>query len=339
MRSEDYPVDAVIAWVDGADPAWRKERDVYLQAAHPGRQTDSSESRYRDWGTIKYVLRGIEQYMPWIRRVFFVTWGHLPEWLNPEAEKLRIVTHQEYIPQEYLPTFSANPIELNLHRIPDLAEHFIFFNDDMLPARMTGKKDFFRKGLPADFAVETTLVGRHYGSIAGILLSDSEIINQNFRKREVIRKNPGKWLNYRYGADLFKTLLHLPWREFSDFSNNHTINPYLKSVYEEVWNREYAVLDETSRRRFRTSRDVNQWLIRDWQLVSGKFFPKSTHTAKVINLTNDLQNIRTAFRQKKYQVVCVNDVNYVKIDDFEETRRKLQQILEEAYPVKSGFEK
>lgn len=71
----------------------------------------------------------------------------MPEWLNTECPKLRIVRHEEYIPSEYLPTFNSNVIELNLHRILDLSERFINFNDDMFVIGETQKSDFFENGL------------------------------------------------------------------------------------------------------------------------------------------------------------------------------------------------
>ena len=66
-----------------------------------------------------------------MRKVHLLTYGHLPAWLEPDHPKLHIVNHRDFIPEEYLPTFSSHAIELNMHRIPDLAEHFLYFNDDV----------------------------------------------------------------------------------------------------------------------------------------------------------------------------------------------------------------
>ena len=118
-------IDLVIPWVDGNDVEWKKEKDKCLEAG------DGRVNRYRDWDNLRYVFRGIEKYMPWIRKIHFVTWGHLPEWLNVEHPKLNIVKHQDYIPEKYLPTFSSHTIEMNLHRIKGLAEQFIYTNDDI----------------------------------------------------------------------------------------------------------------------------------------------------------------------------------------------------------------
>lgn len=92
-------VDIVITWVDGSDPNWLAEKKMYTKK--------SNNVRYRDWDNLVYIFRGIEQFMPWVHKIYFVTWGHLPKWLNIDNEKLVIVNHQDYIPEKYLPTFNS----------------------------------------------------------------------------------------------------------------------------------------------------------------------------------------------------------------------------------------
>ena len=100
-----HPIDIVLPWVDGNDPVWRAEKNEYDAAG------SISDVRYESWDNLQYAFRGIEKYMPWVHKVFFVTWGHLPAWLNTACEKLVIVRHSDYIPQKYLPTFNSNVID------------------------------------------------------------------------------------------------------------------------------------------------------------------------------------------------------------------------------------
>ena len=79
-----------------------------------------------------------------------MTWGHLPEWLDTTNPKLHIVNHKDYIPEEFLPTFNANTIELNLHRIEGLADQFVYFNDDMFVTNYVKPAEFFKNGIPRD---------------------------------------------------------------------------------------------------------------------------------------------------------------------------------------------
>ena len=83
------PIDFVITWVDGTDPAWRAEKQHYS----PDAVSDDQEVRYRDWELLRYWFRGVEKFAPWVRTIHFVTWGHLPDLLNVENPKLHIVNH------------------------------------------------------------------------------------------------------------------------------------------------------------------------------------------------------------------------------------------------------
>ena len=143
----DTQIDFVIPWVDDTDPVWRAKKAEYTGV----KETEGNTCvRYRDWDTLKYWFRGVEKFAPWVRYVHFVTDNQKPEWLNIEHPKLRWVKHTDFIPQEYLPTFNSHTIEFNLHRIPDLAEHFVYFNDDVFLIRETKEEDFFVDGIPCD---------------------------------------------------------------------------------------------------------------------------------------------------------------------------------------------
>ncbi len=110
-------IDFVLTWVDGNDPEWQKARAEY----DTERALGNKASHYRDYGTLKYWFRAVEKFAPWVDKIHFVTCGQKPEWLNEENPKLRLVSHSDYMPADYLPTFSANPIELNFHRIEGLS--------------------------------------------------------------------------------------------------------------------------------------------------------------------------------------------------------------------------
>lgn len=133
-------VDFVVPWVDDRDPVWRAKK-----AKHTGSELPegNSEVRYRDWDTLKYWFRGVERFAPWVRYVYFVTDDQMPAWLNVNYPKLRWVKHTDFIPMEYLPTFNSNAIEWNLHRIEGLADHFVYFNDDIFVINDTRPEDFF----------------------------------------------------------------------------------------------------------------------------------------------------------------------------------------------------
>lgn len=146
--------DFVLLWVDGADPAWREEkrRALHRVGHAAAMQMDDREARYREWGLLRYWFRGVERFAPWVRTIHFVTWGHLPPWLNTQHPKLHIVSHADYIPAAYLPTFNSNTIEWNFHRIPGLSERFVLFNDDFFSYECRKANGFLCRGKTGGYA-------------------------------------------------------------------------------------------------------------------------------------------------------------------------------------------
>jgi len=232
MKAQTPPIDFVIAWVNGNDPDWLSEKKKYQPAAD---SADDSLVRYREWDNLRYWFRGIETYAPWVRKVHFVTWGHIPPWLAVGHPKLNIVNHRDYIPPEYLPTFNSHTIELNLHRIKGLAEYFVYFNDDMFLTRPVAPDDFFSGGKPRDmFALDAIYFGDNgIGHING---NNMEVINSIFDKQEVVRRNFTKIFYLGYGMKrLIKTLCLLPWPWFPGIYYQHLPVPYLKNTFVQMW--------------------------------------------------------------------------------------------------------
>lgn len=331
-------IDIVIPWVNANDPKWRAQKNEYAMLEGRPELLDDSDSRFRDWDTIRFLFRGIDLYMPWIRKVHFVTWGHIPEWMDIDAERLNIVNHEDYIPKEYLPVFSANPIELNIHRIPGLSNQFIYFNDDIIAMKSVRPDMFFVNGLPRDYAIMNALVSSHRYSAADIALMDIEVINDHFEKKKVIIKNFWKWFCPIYGKDLFRSILMLPWPKFSAILTKHQCNAFLKREFEELWSEEAELLEITCKHRFRMKRDVNQWLVRYWRLAKGEFVPIKPY-GSLYRIKNDNTDLYEAIKSSKDYFICINDTNTSKIDDFEKCKQELIDVLEQRFPRKSSFEK
>ena len=251
-------IDFVLPWVDGSDSAWIKQRNEYLGI----KNDQTQDSRFRDWENLQYWFRGVEKFAPWVNHIYFVTWGHIPSWLNTDHPKLTVVKHEDYIPKQYLPTFSSHPIELNMHRIRGLSEQFVYFNDDTFIINKMEPEDFFRNGLPRDYCIETALVQDDINNpFACILMNNAALVNMHYSKREVIGRNWKKWFHPAYGKMVFRNMLMLPYREFSSFKYSHISSSFLKSTFEEVWREEGEVLDRVCRTRFRSPGDVNQYVM------------------------------------------------------------------------------
>lgn len=340
-NDSDNDIDFVITWVDGNDPAWKNLKNKYL-----GKQTlrdsdvDSAEQRYQSWDHLVFLLRGIEEFAPWVRNIYFVTHGHIPHWMNIQHPKLIIVKHSDYIPDKYLPTFSANPIELNLHRISGLSERFVYFNDDMFLTKPMKKSDFFVKGLPCDHARLEPITSSDYSDLfPHMLINVIAVINNNFNKNQVIFKNLGKWLNPAYGLkSLFRTLTLVMYPNFSGLSYYHVPSPFLKSTLSEVWDREYSLMDRTSSHKFRHIQDVNQYLFKAWQFANGNFQPKdlSKNSKAYFEITKQASHIAEDIRNQKYAMICINDANDA--GDLTKSMAKINRAFNHILPNKSEFE-
>lgn len=327
-------IDFVIIWVDGNDENWQSEKSKYSH----NKNSDSRNIRYRDWDNLQYWFRGVEKFAPWVNKIHFVTWGHLPKWLNINHPKLNIVKHEDFIPEKYLPTFSSIAIEDNLHRIKDLEENFVYFNDDMFIIRPVKETDFFKNGLPCDAAFLNANISYRQNQTHNEA-ANMDIINDYFDKNTVLKKNFTKWFNIKYGTAMIRTICLLPWKAFPGILNAHLPNSYKKSTFEELWEKEYDILDETSKHKFRYALDVNQWLFEDWQIASAKFYPRSPKIGRSFALCDDEKFNKMVFDKiigQKYKMLCINDM--VENLDFEIVKKQLQESFEKILPEKSEFE-
>jgi len=328
-------IDFVLLWVDGSDPQWLAEKNKYLGI----KKGDSiADNRFRDWDNLKYWFRGVEKFAPWVNKIHFITYGHLPEWLNTENSKLNIVKHSEYIPKEYLPTFNSNVIELNLNRIPEISQHFVSFNDDMFICKKVNPDDFFKNGYPKDECVQN--ITTCYGAteqIAHAMLNNLDIINRNFSKREVMKKHFFKHINYKYGFRNFRTIFLLPWYAFSGFHNPHLPVSHLKSTYDTLWEKEKAMIEDTCKNRFRGYNDVTHWVMRYWNLCEGKFYPRESNFGKYFDASNNNKDIIMCLENQTSKIICINDssTSY----DFEKAKEEINTAFEKILPEKSSFER
>ncbi len=131
MKEKKIQIDLVYLWVDGSDKKWLAKKNFWLEKYGKSKNKYSNvDARFRDNDELKYSLRSVEKFAPWINRIFVVTGGQTPSWLK-KSKKISIVDHSKMMPKDALPTFNSTAIETCLHKIPNLSEHFLFANDDM----------------------------------------------------------------------------------------------------------------------------------------------------------------------------------------------------------------
>lgn len=332
-------IDVVVPWVDGSDIAWIEEKNKWYNIENPDKESNS-DSRYQSWDNLKYWFRAIEAFMPWINNIFFITWGHIPQFLDTTHPKIRIVKHQDYIPNEYLPTFNVNTIELNIHRIADLSEKFIYFNDDTFPLIPIERSYYFEGDVPCDEAIETPIIPMLNGEISkytwNMRALDVSLINRNFNKREVQKRFYEKWFNECYGDLLERNKSLSYWDNFVGFRDPHVPSAFLKSTFERVWEKERSTLNRACETKFRDFSCVNQWLIRYWQLCEGNFAPRKTLGKSYTVTIDNYIEISNLIRNQGHQMICINEE--CSLSEFEIIKREICSAYEFLLPAKSTFE-
>ena len=340
-------IDFVVTWVDGSDRVWLAEKRKYLEAASSATSSlaggeANADCRYRDCGLLKYWFRAVETFAPWANRVFFVTCGQKPDWLDETNPKLRAVNHADYIPPEYLPTFHSDTIELNLHRIPDLSEHFVLFNDDMFLLKPSTPEQFFRNGLPllaCDLGIPRWL---GCSTASRIVVNNGGVLARSMDVVGLIRRNILKFANVRE-LGLARAVKNLASfavnRMFIPGTFGHLPLPHLKSTFDEIWRKQPDILDKTSRSRFRINDGVSHWLASAWNMAKGDFVPLNEKRRGETVLLDD-SNLERACKlvsSQAYAQICINDSE--RIADPEASFRRLAAAFESILPEKSSFEK
>lgn len=328
-------IDFVITWVDMNDPKWQADFSKY-SGRKENTKNGVSEARFRDNGFLRYWFRGVEKFAPWVRRIHFVTSGQKPEWLDESNPKINLVNHKDYIPEEFLPTYNSVVIERYIHRIPGLADHFVYFNDDFYIINTIAPTRFFRNGMPCDIAA--FLYNPSWSQWYKRIKNNLKIINRHFDKREVMRRDRDKWFHKSYGSKARWNYLLKPYGKFITLRTPHNAQPYLKSTFEEVWDVAGKELTETSVNRFRALNDLTPELFRTWQICRGNFEPYNTYSdTKMFPLmVRPRQAVRAIYNQS-YSLICLND--NVHIRNYDRVMADIHAAFESILPEKSGFER
>ena len=232
-KAEQEPIDAVILWVDGNDDNHKAKMLPFLDDKTKI-NSENFRTRYDQVNEIKFTIDSIIKFAPYIRTIFVITDNQIPVFLkesNNEKtyKKVSIVDHSVIFRgyEEFLPTFNCRPIESCLHKIPNLAEHFIYFNDDFFLIDDTKPEDFFKNGLPI-------LRGKW-------LKFDENRLHKKFKKQRV-----GHKMAQQLAAKL------IGFNKYYNFK--HTPHPLRKSTLENYFNINEDVFLENIRYRFRNAK-------------------------------------------------------------------------------------
>lgn len=309
-------IDAVYLWCDGNDPAFRKRKNYYVKDASVDEKT-AGEQRFRDNDELKYSLRSLEKFAPWINHVYIITDRQVPPWLNTDYEKVTVVDHSEIMPQEIIPTFNSDVIEYFLPFIPNLAEKFLYANDDM----------FFGNHVSPDY----------------FFAGDRPIVRLR-RSKSLAHKQDIMSKRTRVGICLLEKEYHrLNW-----YRQHHNIDSYTKTAYLETLARyrdEFALCHGN---RFRSDTDITRIIFALDAVYAGKailqeikppsFFAKHilSHFQEVkwdSFFGNETEKTRKNILKYRPKLFCIND------NGKNEERENINRFLASLFPTPSQFEK
>lgn len=334
-------IDFVITWVDGSDIEWQKKK-----AKYKGTPFQNADVRYRDWDILRYWFRAVEQYAPWVHRIYFVSDNQRPAWLNTDAPKLTLVNHTDFIPQEYLPTFNSNCIEAFMYRIPGLSGNFVSFNDDMFINQPITSEYYFHNGKPSVGTYEHVFEGRGYNNY-GWGISETEyrnvqVLNAHFNRQVVTAANRRGWYGRYLGAKYLLQALMIKMfhrTEFQHFYTPHNEKAFLRETFKKIWEVEPNLLRETCT-RFREPTNLNLYLARLWQIAENNFWPTDElNHKKVIQLHKDcIPQLKRMMFDSSIKSLCLNDSSDCTIEDYEQLKPQIIELFEKKLPKKSSFE-
>lgn len=333
-------IDFVVSWVDSTDVEWQKQFNYYKGNSGTA---DISKARYRDWDFFKYWFRAVEQYAPWVNKVFLVTNGTNPKWINPNHPKLILTKHSDYIPQKHLPTFNSITIEMYINRIKDISEHFVYFNDDMFINAPIQPEYYFRNGLPCDSNEESLFNIPKYNPIDRFniymsIIANIGVINCHFNRKKVWRESPKRWFGLHLGKGIITSLLMHNKERFVGFKWKHNEQAYLKSIFDDAWEKE-ANMIEQSCTRFREEVTLNPYFFRYWQFATNRFYPiKLNRMVKYRTEKKDIPIIVKALSEQKYASICINDTPFCTDEEYIAYKEIIHQAFEKKFPNKSSFE-
>ena len=308
-----FDVDVVYTWVDGADEDWLAARDARTTAlgGTPSERAGGAQ-RYTSRDELRYSMRSLHLFAPWVRRIHLVTAGQVPSWLDTSHPAIAMVDHRDILPASALPTFSSHAIETRLHAVPDLADHFVYVNDDVFLGRPRRPEHFFSPGGQyAAFVADHRAVG---------------LPGTDDRPYLTAAQNNRRVLADAFGVALTHTMMHSP-------------HPQRRTTLEEIAARFASAVDRTTHSPFRSETDLSllSSFAQSYGLITGQAFRAGAHHGYV-----DLghQQLPVQLRQmlkRDRDFFCVAD-NLVSAFDDERADGLLLDFLEAYFPIAAPWE-
>jgi UDP-glucose 4-epimerase len=309
-----FDIDLVFSWVDGSSAEFQRLRALRMQSYVVG-EGDDSAARYRQLDELRYALRSVYLFAPWIRRIFIVTDSPAPLWLAEHPSVTLVPSSEFFADPATLPTHNSHAIESQLHHIEGLSEHFLYSNDDMFFARPVSPEMFFSPGGITRFIEATTRIGLGANSPERSGFENAARVNRALLLR-------------RFGRVTTRHLEHAP-------------TPLRRSVLYEM-EREFAAdFARTAASPFRSSADISvtNSLYHYYALMTGRAVvqPNARVTYVETTLTSSLRQMKALLRDRSQDFFCLNDGSVPELS-IEERMTAVVSFLNSYFPIPAPWE-
>jgi len=306
-------IDIVIPYYNDSDEIWRNITRNYMTEEGSNDRQVIGEERYRDWDNFRYFFRGIEENCKWVNKIFLIvaTESQIPDWLDTTNPKLRIVYHREYIPEELLPTFNPMTIELFVGNIEDLSDNYIYMNDDYFFLNPTKASMFFVDNYPVYKDNKFELKKLDTSGEDGTFY---QILNNGMDLQTKICGDKAHWYS----------IYHLPLAHKKNFEKE-----IIDKYYEEFIN-----ANKSSKFRNKDNLCGHMFICLYQDLEPYYIFNSYTNSSYV--------SVRKDTNFDDYidkQMVCFNDTQLLKQEDFEETKNRMLDFFSKKFPNRSSYER
>lgn len=280
------PVDLVYTWVDGSDPEWLARKAAHSDNAEGLNHSAAHAARYLNRDELRYSLRSVAMYAGWVRRIHLVTDGQVPAWLDVDHPKINVVDHRDiFIDPSVLPVFNSHAIESQLHHIPDLAEHYLYLNDDVFFGRLVEPELFFHGN-----GIATFFLSKNLPDLDPPSTRDLPAVSAAKNQRRLIEDAFGRTVRHRF---------------------QHGVHPQLRAVAQEMEQRWPEVFAAVAASRFRHPDDVTivTGLHHNYAYATARALPSTVRYAyQDLGRPNAARRLDHILRTRP-QVFCLNDID------------------------------
>jgi hypothetical protein len=310
-----FDIDLVFSWVDGTAIEFQRARAKRMANYVVG-EGDDSEARYRQIDELRYALRSVHTYLPWVRNIYIATDSKAPAWLA-DHPRVRIVRSEEFFKDvSVLPTHNSQAVEAQLHRIPGLSDHFIYSNDDMFIGRPLRPEVFFSPGGISRFIEADTRIG----------LGDNDPARSGFENSARVNR---ALLRERFGRVITRHL-------------EHAATPLTRTVIEEMEQVFDAEFTATAASPFRAKDNISvtNSLYHYYGLLTGRAVQNTGSNVLYVDTTTHkgLALLKRLGRRRDFDFFCLNDGSFPEVPP--ETRaKKVTAFLEHYFPLPAPWER